>query len=205
MNNIFNYLDLLYPNPKGELNYNNDYELLIAVVLSAQTTDIKVNRVTKELFSKYDINTLGTAYISDIENILKELGMYKKKAVYIKHIAYDLVNKYNNKIPNSLKDLMKLDGVGRKSANLVLSIIYNKPLIAVDTHVSRVSKRLGLVNKDDNVLKIENMLYKIIPESRLLRTHHQLVLFGRYECKALKPNCKNCKLINICKYEKKNV
>jgi endonuclease-3 len=203
MMKVFNYLDELFPNPVSELNYSNNFEFLIAVVLSAQTTDKKVNKVTEELF-KYSIEDLIEEDIHTIEAILKPLGMAKKKAIYVKNIAYE-INKNNGIIPDNIEDLMKLSGVGRKTANLVLSSIYNKPYIAVDTHIMRVTKRLGIVDINDNEVEVENKLYKYVPKDRLLRTHQQLVLFGRYKCKAIKPECKNCKLIDICKYEKKTI
>ena len=158
MNRIFDYLDELFLNPKCELNYNNDFEFLIAVVLSAQTTDKKVNLVTKELFSKYDMYSLKEADIKDLESILKPLGMSFKKASFIKSISKDIVEKYNGKIPNDINLLTSMNGVGRKTANLVLSTLYNEPYLAVDTHVERVSKRLGLVKKDSTVLEIEKQL-----------------------------------------------
>ena len=199
---IFEYLDYLFENPKCELEYNNDFEFLIAVVLSAQTTDKKVNSVTKELFSKYDMYSLKDAPINDLINILKPLGMSIKKASFIKNISKEITETYNGIIPDDINTLMKMDGVGRKTANLVLSTLYNKPYIAVDTHVERVCKRLNLVSKDANVLEVEQELYNIIPKDRLNKTHHQLVLFGRYYCKSIKPKCDTCKLKEICKKEK---
>lgn len=200
MKRIFDYLDELFIDPKPELKYNNEFEFLIAIVLSAQSTDIKVNKVTNILFNNYNINSLKNANIEDIITILKPLGMSKKKSSYIIEISTIISEKYNGIIPNSREELMKLPGVGRKTANVFLSQIYNMPYIAVDTHVERVSKRLGLVNNNDNVLEVENKLYKIIPKDRCLKTHIQMVLFGRYHCKAIKPNCINCKLKDICKY-----
>jgi len=199
MNSIFTYLDELFPNPKCELIFNNDFEFLISVVLSAQTTDKKVNKVTSVLFNKYDINSIISAKTSDLEDILKPLGLSYKKAIYIKNIAKDIKVKYNGKIPDDINELITLDGVGRKTANLVLSSIYDKPYFAVDTHVSRVTKRLGLVPNNYNPLEIEKEMYKIIPVSRINRTHHQFVLFGRYYCKSKNPMCDNCKLKSICK------
>lgn len=201
MNEIFSYLDELIPNPKCELNYNNDFEFLISVVLSAQTTDKKVNNVTKELFRKYDIKSLCDADISDLKKILMPLGMADKKSIYIKNIANTILNEYNGIIPGDYNDLIKLDGVGRKTANLVLSTLYNKPYFAVDTHVERVTKRLGLVPSDYDVIKIEKEMYKLISKERINRTHHQFVLFGRYYCKSKNPECNKCKLKNICKNE----
>lgn len=197
MNRVFSYLDLLFPNPKCELEYNKDYELLIAIVLSAQTTDKRVNKVSRILFSKYpSLKELSEAKIEDIENIIKEIGTYHKKAVFVHEIALKLLDK---KDLNDRAFLESLSGVGRKTANVFLAEIYNEPTIAVDTHVSRVSKRLGFCNVEDDVLTIERKLMKLIPKERWNRTHHQLVLFGRYYCKALKPECENCKLKDICK------
>ena len=201
MNEIFNYLDELIPNPKCELNYSNDFEFLISVILSAQTTDKKVNNVTKVLFDKYDINTLATADINDLKLILNPLGMADKKSIYIKNVSNKLLNEFNGIIPDDFNKLVQFDGVGRKTANLVLSTLYNKPYFAVDTHVERVCKRLGLVNKNYDVLKVEKEMYKLIPKDRINRTHHQFVLFGRYYCKSKNPECKNCKLKDICKNE----
>jgi endonuclease-3 len=205
MNKLFDYLDELYPNPRSELNYSNDFELLIAVVLSAHTTDKKVNMVTKVLFSRYDIKRLKEEDIKVLEDILKPIGMAHKKAIYIKNIAKDLYDNYNSIIPKTREELMKLSGVGRKTSNLVLSVIYNEPFIAVDTHINRVSKRLMIANEKDSNEVIEKKLHKIIPTDRLLKAHHQLVLFGRYKCKATKPECSDCKLKDICKYKKRNV
>lgn len=200
MNNILDYFNELFPYLKCELVYNSNFEFLIAVVLSAQTTDKKVNNITNILFSKYDINSLCNIDIIELECILRPLGMSYKKARYVINISNDIKYKYNSKIPDNLDDLLKLDGVGRKSANLVLSTLYNKPYFAVDTHVSRVVKRLGLVNKDCDVFQIENEMYRLIPSSIINRVHHQFVLFGRYYCKSKKPECELCKLKNICNY-----
>ena len=200
---IESYLDELFPNPKCELNYNKDYELLIAVVLSAQTTDKRVNKVTEVLFSKYPtLRDLKNADIKDISNIIKEIGTYRKKAIFIKEISRILDEEYEGTVPNNRKVLESMPGVGRKTCNVVLSNIYNVPAIAVDTHVSRVSKRLGLVYKKDDVDKIEKKLMRKIKKENWSKRHHQLVLFGRYKCKAQKPDCENCKLINICKEKK---
>lgn len=200
-NEIINYLDEIIPNPKCELNYNKDYELLIATMLSAQTTDKRVNSVTSVLFKKYPtLEALRDANIEDIKKIIKPIGTYNKKALNIKSIANDLI--LHGGMTNDRKFLESLDGVGRKTANVVLSNIYNEQLIAVDTHVSRVSKRLGIARKNDDVLTIEKKLNKFFKGNDLSRLHHQLVLFGRYYCKALNPNCENCKLKNICKKDK---
>lgn len=201
MNEIVNYLDEIIANPKCELNYTKDYELLIATMLSAQTTDKRVNEVTKILFKKYpDLEALRQAKIADIINIIKSIGTYNKKAKNIIEIANRLKDR-NDIVPNDRDFLESLPGVGRKTANVVLSNIYNVPCIAVDTHVERVSKRLKLAKKDDNVYEVEKKLTKKFKDYDLCRIHHQLVLFGRYYCKAINPNCENCKLKNICKKE----
>lgn len=200
---ILNYFDRLFPNPKCELNYNKDYELLIATVLSAQTTDKRVNKVTSILFKKYpNLLSLSKADIKDIEDIIREIGTYKRKSIYVIEIAKKLINDGYNYVPNNRKYIESLPGVGHKTANVFLSNIYNEPAIAVDTHVSRVSKRLGIAKKDDDVLKIEKKLEKKLPKERWSKTHHQLVLFGRYYCKAIKPNCDNCEIKSYCKYKK---
>lgn len=197
MNKIFEYLDEIIPNPKCELNYTKDYELLLAVMLSAQTTDKRVNEVTNILFKKYDtLKKLSQADISDIKNIIKPIGTFNKKASNIIEISKKILE--IGYVPNDRIYLENLPGVGRKTTNLVLSTLYNEPYIAVDTHVTRVTNRLGIVNTKD-VLEIEKILYKKIPKERLNKTHHQLVLFGRYYCKAISPKCENCKLKHICK------
>ena len=196
---IKSYLDEILPNAKCELNYTKDYELLIATMLSAQTTDKRVNEVTKVLFTKYDtIDKLSNASISDLEDIIRPLGTQKKKSINVKSIAQILYNKYNGVVLNDRTILESLPGVGRKTANVVLSNLYNENVIAVDTHVSRVSKRLGLASINDTPLDIEKKLIKIFNKN-LSKLHHQLVLFGRYYCKAKNPECSNCKLKDICK------
>ena len=201
---ILSYLDELFPDPKCELDYNKDYELLIAIVLSAQTTDKRVNNVTKVLFNKYSsLEELSKSNISDIEDIIREIGTFRRKSIYVKEIALRLVNDGYGFVPNDRIYIESLPGVGHKTANVFLSNIYGESAIAVDTHVSRVSKRLGLVSKNDNVNKIEKKLEKKIPKDKWSKVHHQLVLFGRYYCKAMKPECNVCKLKDICKYNKK--
>jgi len=199
INRVLDYLDLLYENPRCELDYNKDYELLIAIVLSAQTTDKMVNRVTSVLFDKYDsLFKLNEANINDIENIIREIGTFRKKSVYIKEIACRLCNDGYSNVPNDRVYIESLPGVGRKTANVFLSNIYNEPAIAVDTHVSRVSKRLKLAKENDDVTVIEKKLEKKIPRDRWSKTHHQLVLFGRYICKARGPECSNCAFDDDC-------
>ena len=197
---INDYLDELFPNPKCELNYNSDYELLISIVLSAQTTDKRVNMVTSILFDRYkSLEALKEANLGDIESIIRSLGSFRKKSEYIKEIATILVDKYDSKVPNDHKLLTELPGVGRKTANVFLAEYYNYPYIGVDTHVERVSKRLGLASKKDDVLKVEKKLQKVFIKEEWAKRHLQLVLFGRYHCKAMKPECNNCKLKDMCK------
>ena len=199
---ILDYLNEVVPNPVCELNYNKDYELLIAVMLSAQTKDARVNKVTKVLFSKYDsLEKLKNASIKDIENIIKELGNYHKKAEGVINIAKILDEKYNGKVVNNREILESLPMVGRKTTNVVLSELFNEPTIAVDTHVERVSKRLGLVKKDDDVLKVEEKLKRKFDKNIWSKLHKQLVLFGRYHCTSRNSSCDNCKLKKYCKKE----
>lgn len=205
-NSIDLYLDELFPNPKCELNYNNDYELLIAIVLSAQSTDKRVNTVTPILFSKYNsLKALKKAHLEDLESIIRPVGSFRKKASYIKNIAGILDESYNGVVPTNRDLLVKMPGVGRKTANVFLSEFYNMPYIAVDTHVERVSKRLKLASKNDDPLKIEKKLEKYFEKDTWARRHLQLVLFGRYFCKAIKPMCSSCKLKDICIEKNKRV
>lgn len=199
-NRILEYFDTLIPNPHCELIYHKDYELLIAVMLSAQTTDKRVNSVTEILFKKYpNLKALEEAKIEDIMEIIKPIGTFKKKALNVHLIAKELNEKANGIVPNDRTFLESLPGVGRKTTNVVLYELYKVPVIAVDTHVSRVSKRLGFAKKNDDVLTIEKKLNRKIPKDRLGRTHHQFILFGRYYCKALAPLCEDCELKDICK------
>ena len=199
---ILNYLNEIIPNPVCELNYNKDYELLLAVMLSAQTKDARVNKVTKVLFDKYDsLKKLKEANIKNIESIIKELGNYHKKSEAVINIAKILDEKYNGKVVNNRKVLENLPMVGRKTTNVVLSELFNEPTIAVDTHVERVSKRLGLVKKDDDVIKIEEKLKRKFDKNIWSKLHKQFVLFGRYYCTSKKPSSNNCKLQMSCKKE----
>lgn len=201
---ISDYLDELYPNPRCELNYIKDYELLLAVMLSAQTTDKRVNQVTSVLFQKYPtLQALEQADIKEIEQIIKPIGTYTKKAKNVHEIATHLLKEQNGIVPNDREYLETLPGVGRKTTNVVLSNLYDAKCIAVDTHVARVSVRLGLARKNDDVRTIENKLTKKFPKESLGRLHHQLVLFGRYHCKARNPECESCKLYDICKSKDK--
>ena len=196
---VMDGLDRLIPNPRCELEYTKDYELLIATVLSAQTTDKRVNMVTKELF-KYSLEDLSKLDLKTIEDIIRPIGTYTRKAIYVKEIASRLLTEQKGIVPNDRKYLETLPGVGRKVANVVLSNLFNEPCIAVDTHVNRVAKRLGFAEENADVFEVEKKLMKIFPKNKWSRLHHQLVLFGRYTCKSKNPMCKECPFINKCKY-----
>ena len=204
MNKIEEYLDELIPNPKCELNYTKDYELLLATMLSAQTTDKRVNMVTDILFSKYpSVEALSEASLEDIINIVRPVGTFNKKASNVIEITKKLLKDYGGVVPNNREYLESLPGVGRKTTNVVLSNLFDVPCIAVDTHVSRVSIRLGLAKEGDDPYTIEKKISKKFKKAELCRRHHQLVLFGRYYCTARSPKCESCKLKDICKYYKK--
>lgn len=197
---IGDYLDEMFPNPKPELIFHSDYELLLAVMLSAQTTDKRVNTVTAVMFNKYpNLEKLMDAEIKDLENIIHPLGSFRKKAQYTKEIARIIVEEYNGVVPTDKDILTTLPGIGRKTANVFLSEFYGYPAIAVDTHVERVSKRLKMAYLKDDVYKVEKKLERKFPKEEWSKRHLQLVLFGRYHCKAIKPNCSNCKLKDICR------
>lgn len=202
MNRIIYYLDELFPDPRCELNYSKDYELLLATMLSAQTTDKRVNSVTAILFEKYpDLYCLKDADINDVIEIIRPIGTFRRKAHNLITIAKRLCEDYDGVMPNDRVYLQSLPGVGRKTVNVVLSNIYSENCIAVDTHVERVSKRLKLANKNDDVLTVEKKLVKKF-KTDLGKRHHQMVLFGRYVCMARNPKCEFCKLKDMCSYKK---
>ena len=204
MSRIEEYLDYLFPDPKCELNYTKDYELLIAIMLSAQSTDKRVNSVTPIIFNKYNtLEALKDASLSDLETIIRPVGSFRKKSFYTKEIARILVDEFEGVVPTDREKLESFPGVGRKTVNVFLSEFYNYPAIAVDTHVERVSKRLKLATLKDDVLKVEKKLMKKFDKSLWSKRHLQLVLFGRYYCKAVKPECENCRLKDICRGYKK--
>ena len=203
---ILDVLESMFPDAHVELNHQNNFELLIAVVLSAQTTDISVNKITKPLFQKYPTAfELSKALIEDIESIIKTIGLYRNKAKNIQMLSKDLVAKFNGEVPSKRKDLEALPGVGRKTANVVLSNAFGIPALAVDTHVARVSIRLGLAKENDSVLEIEKKLMRKIPKELWQKAHHQLIFFGRYHCLAKNPKCGACPLYDICKYKDKEL
>ncbi len=198
INDLRKNLDFYIPNPKCELNYTKDYELLIAVMLSAQCTDKRVNEVTPNLF-KYTLMELANLDIKVLEKLIRPLGSYHKKSVFIKDDAKILLEKYNGIVPNDRKKLESMPGIGRKCSNVILSELFNIPTIAVDTHVERVSKRLGLVSQKDTVYGVEQKLLKTFKKDEYNKINHQLLLFGRYYCKAKNPLCDNCKM--NCKFK----
>lgn len=196
---IEDYFNEILPQAGCELTYSSDYGLLIAVMLSAQCTDKKVNKVTDVLFSKYKtLKELDEAPLEDIESIIKSLGLYKNKAKNIKLITRRLIDFYDGKVPSSKEELTTLAGVGNKTANVVRIEIFKEPEFPVDTHVKRISNRLGLVNEEDPD-KIEQILRRKFPKDKWILLHHQMIHFGRYYCKAMNPMCENCKLKGICK------
>lgn len=198
-NDFYEKLDYHVPIVKCELEYQKDYELLIATVLSAQCTDKRVNIVTKDLFNKYNLNSLAKADVKDIEEVIKPCGSYTKKAKYIKNIASILIDKYDGQVPNNREFLESLNGVGRKTTNVVLKNLFNEPCIPVDTHVIRVSNRLGIVNNELDPVKIEKILMKKIPKDKWNKVSEQILLFGRYTCKSKNPLCEKCLFQNECK------
>lgn len=192
-------MDERYPSVGCELNYTKDYELVIAVMLSAQTTDVSVNKVTAVLFSKYkSLKELSKANLEDIEDIIRSIGLYKNKAKNLLGIAQDLVNKYGGKVPSDKDELQKLPGVGNKTAGVIRAEIFHIPDLPVDTHVLRISKRLKIVDSSADSYKTEMKLKSLIPEDRWIKTHHQLIHFGRDMCAARNPQCENCKISEFC-------
>lgn len=203
INEIFRRFSENKPNPRIELDFRNPYELLIAVVLSAQSTDKGVNRVTPALFdiapTPEKMVDLG---LDNLKSYIKTIGLYNNKAKNIIDLSKILVNQYNGEVPSDFEELQKLPGVGRKSANVMLNSIWGKPTIAVDTHVFRTSNRIGLC-KEKNVLKTELALLKNIPKEWLNNAHHWMVLHGRYTCKARKPECQKCIINDLCTFKAK--
>lgn len=200
---IFNALKNQIKEPKTELIYKNSFELLIAVILSAQTTDIQVNRVTKKLFKiAPDPGSLSELSLDKIESLINSIGLYKNKAKNIQHTSKLLITKYNSNVPQSRKELETLPGVGRKTANVILNTIFNQPVIAVDTHIFRLANRINLA-KGKTPLEVEKKLTRFTPDEFLIDAHHLLILHGRYVCKAQKPDCSSCCIYDFCEYQKK--
>ena len=203
---ILNQLDTMFPNAGCELKYENLYQLLIAVVLSAQTTDKAVNGVSAQLFKKFpNVYSLASSQIDEVEPYIKRIGLARTKSKNIINLSKKIVNDFNGNIPNTLEDLMSLPGVGRKTANVVLSEGFKIQRIAVDTHVERVSKRLGVCDINSSVLGVEEELMKIVPSDNYHHAHHLLLFFGRYFCTAKKPQCFKCPFVKKCVKEDKNL
>lgn len=197
---LLDYTYLLFPKAHCELFYSKDYELLIAVMLSAQTTDQAVNKATTRLFNRFNsLDSLKNASIDEIENIIHSLGCSFKKAKNIHQISTILIEKYNSKVPNNKKALTELPGVGNKTASVVLMELYNEFELPVDTHIIRITNRLGIVKNNDPDV-ISEKLKTLIPPNEYKKAHHSLIFFGRYMCKAKKPNCEQCKLKSICNF-----
>ena len=205
-NKAFKLIELLnksIKNPKTSLKYRNQFTLLTSVVLSAQCTDVNVNNVTKSIYKKYytpkHFVDLG---INKIRNLIKGIGLFNNKSKNLYYLSKILLEKYQSKVPSKFEELMLLPGVGRKTANVVLNAAFNKPTIAVDTHVFRVGNRTGLTN-GKNPEQVENQLLKILPKKHIKKAHHLILLHGRYICKARNPLCKICVINKICLYKEK--
>ena len=202
---IMDELDKMFPSPKCELEFETPFELLIAVILSAQCTDKRVNMVTKELFKKYNTpQDFVNIPLEELEQLIHSCGFYHNKAVNIKKMAEDVLNKFGGVVPKTREELCSLSGVGRKTANVMISEAFEGDAIAVDTHVLRIANRLGVIKSND-VFKVEQALMKNFPKDKWSKLHFQMVLFGRYKCKALKPECKDCPFLSFCTEEKKNL
>lgn len=196
----------MYPNAHCELVHNNPFELVIAVLLSAQTTDVNVNRVTKDLFKKYKTPTdFIQVPLSELEDDIKRIGLFRNKAKNIQKLCQMLIDDYDGVVPEERDELIKFPGVGRKTANVVTSVAFDHPAIAVDTHVERVAKRLAFCRWKDSVLQVEETLMKKIPKDEWGVTHHRLIFFGRYHCTAKNPKCAVCPLLEVCREGKKRM
>jgi endonuclease-3 len=201
-NEIIDEIERIFPEAKCELNHESTFQLLVAVVLSAQTTDVSVNKVTPALFAAYpDAASMAAAQIEDVESYIRSIGLYHSKAKNLVALSQDLMERFNGIVPSSHNELESLAGVGRKTANVVRSVAFDIPSFAVDTHVERVSKRLGLAKPQDSVRKVEEKLKRKIDRSRWNQAHHDLIFFGRYFCTAKKPNCTECPFASACKKE----
>lgn len=196
----------MFPQAQCELVHSNPFELLIAVVLSAQTTDASVNKVTKTLFQKYKSpEDYVKVPLEELQDDIRTIGLYRNKAKNIKKLSQILIEEYNGEVPRTREELMNLPGVGRKTANVVVSVAFGEPAIAVDTHVERVSKRLGICRWKDTVLDVEKTLMNKIPKENWSVAHHRMIFFGRYHCKAQNPQCEICPLLELCREGKKRM
>lgn len=204
--NCLQKIDEMFPDAHCELVHDNPFELTIATLLSAQCTDVLVNKVTKELFKKYKTpEDYLSVPLEELQNDIRSIGLYRNKAKNIQALCEKLINDFNGEIPNTREELVTLPGVGRKTANVVLSVAFGIPALAVDTHVERVSKRLGLCRLKDSVLEVEETIMKKTPKERWSKTHHQLIFFGRYHCKAQNPGCHQCPLLEDCREGQKRL
>lgn len=196
----------MFPDAHCELNHSNLFELVISVLLSAQCTDVLVNKVTKSLFAKYKTPEDYLAVpLEQLQDDIRSIGLWRNKAKNIQKLCQLLIDEYDGKVPMDRDELMKLPGVGRKTANVVVSVAFGIPAIAVDTHVERVSKRLGICRWKDSVLEVEETLMRKVPKEEWSVTHHRLIFFGRYHCKAQNPQCPNCPLLELCREGKKRM
>lgn len=196
----------MFPDAHCELKHNNAFELTIAVLLSAQCTDETVNKVTVDLFQKYKTPEDYIAVpLEELEQDIRRIGLYRNKAKHIQNMCRILIEQYEGEVPSEHDRLVQLPGVGRKTANVVVSNAFGVPAIAVDTHVERVSKRLGLAGWKDSVLEVEKKLMKRVPMDEWTITHHRLIFFGRYHCKAQSPKCQVCPLLDVCREGKKRM
>ena len=197
---IYKILDEMFPNAHCELIHKNVFELACAVALSAQTTDERVNMVTPKLFERYpDAYALASARAEDVEEIIATVGLYHNKAANLIAMAKELVTRYDGKVPSTQEELVSLPGVGRKTANVILAEAFAIPAFAVDTHVSRIAKRLGFAKKDDSIEMIEKKLCRAFKKDKWIKAHHLFIFFGRYRCHAKKPECDGCPLSAYCK------
>ncbi len=202
-NEIVDQIEKIFPQAQCELSHETPFQLLVAVVLSAQTTDASVNKVTPALFERFPTSKeLAAAEPEEVEPYIRKIGLYRNKARSIVHLSRDLENKFDGQVPATFKELQSLSGVGRKTANVVRSVAFDIPSFAVDTHVERVSKRLGLAKPYDNVTKVEEKLRRKIDRDRWNQAHHDFIFFGRYLCTARNPHCDQCPFTSFCKREK---
>ncbi|MGR6760522.1 endonuclease III [Paenibacillus sp. T2-29] len=203
---ILDTIGTMFPDAHCELNHDNAFELTIAVLLSAQCSDQMVNKVTADLFQKYKSPEDYLAVpLEELEQDIRRIGLYRNKAKHIHNLCRILIDQYGGEIPSEHDQLVELPGVGRKTANVVVSTAFDVPAIAVDTHVERVSKRLGFAGWDDSVLEVEKKLMKRVPRDEWSVTHHRLIFFGRYHCKAQNPQCQVCPLLDVCREGKKRM
>ncbi|SFL85651.1 DNA-(apurinic or apyrimidinic site) lyase /endonuclease III [Gracilibacillus orientalis] len=206
INVVLDKIEEMFPDAECELIHDNPFELLIAVVLSAQCTDALVNKVTKDLFKKYKSpEDYLNVPLEELQQDIRSIGLYRNKSKNIRKLCATLIEEYDGVVPDTKQELENLAGVGRKTANVVASVAFGEPAIAVDTHVERVSKRLGICRWKDSVLEVEKTLMRKIPKEEWSNTHHRLIFFGRYHCKAKSPQCEICPLLDLCREGQKRM